>query len=303
MQRKSLMLGVILLAMASLGAGKCALVNAPPGPLPTLDPGHPLPTPTPTPEPPGPTPGGSVIPDDGAAMVSPRPPADPAIVAAINAAALRVAGCPEGPPSRCVVLRPMALVLAEVAAELRAQGITAGIQDHGAADEVCVGSATRCQGYHVFACGPTCDRGTVAWAPGSVRDTWTAGAAPGPEPTPTPPDSPGGCPAGTPGPGQYVVKCHVKPANPALVFCDATPKVVNREWCSAQSDNPNTQVVCPYGAEGSASREACERAMAWPVWEGAIPRDDNAFSADAQRGASVKVCARDFPAACGETAP
>jgi hypothetical protein len=112
-----------------------------------------------------------------------------------------------------------------------------------------------------------------------------------------------GCPAGTPPPSRYEVKCHVKPANPALVFCDSTPQVVNREWCSAQSDNPGTQVVCPYGAEGDPTRIVCERKLAWPVWEGAIPREDNPFSADAQRGAAVKVCARDFPAACGETAP
>lgn len=298
--RKALIPLILFLGLCCLGADKCEPRKPAPEPAPT--PGDPTPVCAPgascgcwhrppgsdwiqlPPCPTDPPATACTIPDQGAVRVEPVPAPDPVVVAAVNAAALKVAGCAEGPPSRCVVTQPMGAFLAAVVAELKAGGRCAGVQQ--GADEVCVVTAPgKCQGYHVYTCSATCERGVVGWGPGSARDTWVA---PGPTPpTPEPPTDPK--PAGkAPPPSKYVFDAgrpQIAPANPAKVFWTVTPKVCDREYCSPD-------VCCPYGKEGDPNRSALEREFAFPIWEGATPRDDNPFAADSARGVHVKVCLR-----------
>jgi len=278
--RKALIPLILFLGLCCLGAkGGCKIETEPKPPA----------TPEPTPGPPGrvcnpgevcgcvhrppgsdwiklpdcPTAPACSIPDQGAVRVEPVPAPDPATFAAVNAAARKVAGCAEGPPSRCVVLRPMRDFLADVAAEIRAGGRCAGVQDAGHADEVCVETSPgRCQGYHAFACAADCSRGTVAWAPGSARDTWT-GLVQGPTPEPptgTPTPKPEGIPA--------LSKIIVKSVGAGRPVADASPKTcppeAERIWCTTHSTGG---ACCPGGGEHDpAGRQAVERAWGPYTW-------------------------------------
>lgn len=107
---------------------------------------------------------------------------------------------------------------------------------------------------------------------------------PTPIPTPTPtPIPPVVCPPGTPPVNKYVVTCRPK-AGPNNDFCDSTAKVHDAAYCTPDVD-------CPYkGGEGSALRQACEKALALPVtWTNATVREDNPFSADAPKGSTVVI--------------
>jgi hypothetical protein len=130
--------------------------------------------------------GCSEIPNLGAILVSPRPPARytdqvNAVHRALNPGCAVNSACP-------ITMQANAYRLA-FAQKFRESfpDVCAGIQTdaNGLVDEVCVGSRTECQGYHVFACKAPppggcppgypdcgCDSGTAAWAPGASRDTW-----------------------------------------------------------------------------------------------------------------------------------
>jgi len=234
-------------------------------------------------------PAACVIPDEGA--VKSTEPADTAAVAAVNAAALKVAGCAEGPPSRCVVAQPMGAFLAAVVAELRAGGRCAGIQS--GADEVAVLLAPgKAQGFHVFACGPTCARGTVAWAPGSVRDVWSSG---GPPPV-TPPAT---CTEPTPDATLFKLDVRWNSAR-TVAWVDATPKANAREWCEEHFGpagpwpNQNNRVVCPSRPEGHPERKACDEKHGRPIWlvEGQVAPSDpgDSFHIHVSARSKVQAC-------------
>jgi hypothetical protein len=233
------------------------------------------------------------IPNEDAVAVTPRPPANPTWADAINSAMRRLRpDCEIN--SSCALEMPMQEWLQAVAEEARKGDAThppicAGVQvdAEGPVDQACFGTENLCQGHHIFSCrADGCHHGFIGWAPGSYTnrngDTWRRPDAP-----------PTGCPAGTPPPSKYIVGCRIKSGG-LEDFCDATPKVHDRDYCAPNLD-------CPYhGGEGSTERIACERALAWPVWSGATVREDNPFSSDAPRGVLVRVCGRDAPSACGE---
>jgi hypothetical protein len=211
-----------------------------PSPSPTA-----VPTPTPTP-----VAGGDILQGVEWALVSPRPPAR--FTEDINAAMGALTAC--APQSRCVVVEPMKVYLNRVAVELRTMGLYAGIQP--GADEVCVGTKpSECQGYHAYVCSVDCNKGTVGWAPGSVRDTWHALSLPNPEPTPPP--QLGWNP---PPPRGVVIVKSVGVNRPVI---DATPKTVGQPvWCNAWSTGGNN---CPGGGEGNPTQRQAVEAI-WGPW-------------------------------------
>lgn len=123
-----------------------------------------------------PTTGCTNIPNHDAVAASPRPPADPAISAAINTALAKVTGC--APQSGCEINEPMQSFFAKVTQAIRDEGMCAGVQDdsEGLVDQICVGTEQRCQGNHIYTCNAGCATGKVGWASGSYTnrngDTW-----------------------------------------------------------------------------------------------------------------------------------
>jgi hypothetical protein len=138
------------------------------------------------------SPGCSEIPNEGAVLVSPRPASKytvevNAIHMALNPACAVNSACPIA-----MQANTYRIAFAQRFRETY-PSVCAGIQTdaNGLVDEVCIGSKTECQGYHVFVCKAPppggcppanpdcgCDSGSAAWAPGSVRDSWRLPGAP-----------------------------------------------------------------------------------------------------------------------------
>jgi len=158
--------------------------------------------------------------------------------------------------SRVVINESLKVSLNRVVIQLAKQGICAGIQDGGNADEVCIGDLSRCQGYHSYTCGVNCDKGTVGWAPGSVRDTWVKSdivVPPTPEPEPTPEPTPTLCNDFT---GFRDIKklSHVG----GRVNFNTTPEGCNRDKCNELGWTG--RLCCPLGTF-QGTQEECEKLL------------------------------------------
>jgi hypothetical protein len=205
-------------------------------------------------------PGCSEIPNVGAILVSPRPAARyadqvNAVHRALNPLCIVNSACP-------IAMQANAYRIA-FAQKFRDlfPDVCAGIQtDAGVlVDEVCIGSKTECQGYHVFVCKAPpaggcppgnpdcgCDSGSAAWAPGSVRDTWRLPTAASCLPCP---------PLG---------KVEVKQIGVARVVFDSTPKTCDDQGWNQQCSTGRT--CSPGGVEGDPQRAQCEAAWGPYSW-------------------------------------
>jgi len=241
------------------------VVPAPPTPTPTPvavtcpDGFPPGPTGCPTkppdsPKPPDPPvkPGGDIVSGEWE-MVVPRPEAGYTLQ--LNGAMqslteqLHLTNCE--PQSRCVVPFSLNGWLGTVAVEMRNRGFYAGIQP--GADELCIGVVPHeCQGYHIYVAGQTPEKGTIGWAPGSVRDTWHARSQPDVGPDPTTYNCP---PLGR-------ITLNVRQQTRLIV--DATPQTSDKEWCNANGFQGRNN--CPMGQEGTAQRPYCEEKAGPYVW-------------------------------------
>jgi len=198
------------------------------------------------------SPGCSEIPNLGAILVSPRPAARysdqvNAVHRALNPSCTVGGACPIA-----MKANTYRLAFAQTFRQMFPE-VCAGIQtDAGLlVDEVCIGSKTECQGYHVFVCMPPppggcppgnpdcgCDSGSASWAPGSVRDTWRSPAAVTCLPCP---------PLG---------KVEVRQIGTVRVVFDSTPKTCDDQvW----NERCSTGRPCsPGGVEGDPQRAVCE---------------------------------------------
>jgi len=240
-----------------------------------------------------PTTGCSTVPNEDAIKVEPRPASryheqvnkvhlalNPmcASAFAVHQARLKrqaVSGVveAEGVGERCDI--PMQANTYRLAFAQRARemfpDLCTGIQtdSEGPVDEVSMGSRQEAQNYHVFACKKAdcppehpdcgCDSGTVAWAPGSVRDTWRGPTGPEPQCAPAVSRLSG-----------MAVMSHV--GNRFNI--NVTPQFCGADWCNANGF-PGRQ-CCPLGQEGSDQRLQCELALVgdttWTPVSGAFDR-------------------------------
>jgi hypothetical protein len=233
----------------------------------------------------------------------------------VDAVMASMTGCEIG--SACVLNMDMQTFIGGVAAQMRVRGRCAGQHVDGVTDQLSVGvTPTEVDNVQVYGCPGQCSDdvpgdpqdtcrkgckgGQVRWTPGSIKNTHTWRAKGSPAPTPTPESNL--CDPDTPDVGRYQIEFRPR-AGGNRFFVTATPKVTgNQPYCSTHNEDPRAQVNCPFWPEGHPKRSDCERKHAFPVWFGAVQREDNPFSADAERFASVTVCHRETCADPGNQA-
>lgn len=204
--------------------------------------------------------------------------------------------------SDCATGMTMCQFHTTVIGKLRAESLFAGWQDGVCAnDEIAVGlRPDLVQGYHIYNEGG----GKVVWSTGAnweigkgaYRDTWKSFDT---DPTPPPAEPPTTpvvtCPD-TPPANTGTIHSSIKPAKQDQTWNDFTPKLNDRDWCSAHYGpsgpwpDGRMLVVCALRPEGHPERRACDYALGTPTWSGADPAEGDPFHATAGRGVGITAC-------------